>query len=289
MDAYIQVALENIINITGNLNATTYVTQKIQTFGATGGVYDKIETIMKSTIFAIGASLLTLFMLMELVSMLDRAQGGDGGLSGIKLPANVLMKWGIFSFLYCNLGKILLGIQDIMLSIATKIQTSVSFTGVKGATPGSAVTNIMATITNLGVMQKVLIFCVVILIWLGVQLLVMAINVVLSFRMFEMMLLFMFAPIPLATLPSPDFKQTAINFLKNFAAITMQSAIIMGCFYLYNSIAIDKINTLCSGMTGADTLTIIGSGIMPIVGWLVVLGMAVFKSGSISKSILNAI
>lgn len=297
-DDGLKIMISEILNITSSLSSTDSLLQPMKEFFSTtsptgvttSAVFTSVQNIMKDTVFAIGASLLSLFMLMELVALLDRVQG-ESGLSGFKLPVTVLMKWGVFTFLYCNLNKILLGIQEFMLTIANGINTAAGGAGagnVTAITPGTAVDSIMSTITGLGLVQKLFISLIITIIWVMIHCIVMAMNVTINFRVFEMLVMFMFAPIPLATLPSPDFKQTAFNFLKGFAAISMQSAIILGCFFLYNKIAVNNINSLCTSISGTNAVELISKCLIPIMGWTCVLAISVFKSGSISKSILNA-
>ena len=98
-DATLRLMISEIINITDSLSfdsGNNTLLQSMNEFfatpspggGATSAVFTSVQNVMKDTVFAVGASLLSLFMLIELVTLLDRIQG-ESGLSSFKLPATV--------------------------------------------------------------------------------------------------------------------------------------------------------------------------------------------------------
>lgn len=244
-----------------------------------GSVLSEVNNIMRDTIFVIGASLLTLFMLMEFVQVFER-YNSDGGISSITIPANLLIKFGIYTFLYCNLGKILLGIQELALKINAGMGNA------EITIDTSTLNTITSVFSNMGVIEKLASFILIIIVFCVTQIIFIVIQTTVFFRIFELFIVYMFAPIPLATLASNEFKHVAFNYLKNFLAISLQSAVILASFKLYNIIIVSCIPTEIPDSGSAWDIFI--KILMPIAGYLFVLAVAVFSSGRISKSLVNA-
>lgn len=62
-------------------------------------------------------------------------------------------------------------------------------------------------------------------------------------RLFEMMLYWLVAPLPLATLPSKEHSQIAKTYLKNFAAIMLQGVLMLLCVVIYSALSWSNVNT----------------------------------------------
>lgn len=273
--------IENMIIDLGNFSFdTTFIgtiTSTAQDYNS--DVYNNVVmSFMKNASFGVGASLLTLFMLMELVAVIQR--GGGDHLSGIRIPANLIIKWAIVTFLFCNLNIVLNGIQEVAASLATN--AAIANNGPEAInTDVSAAT---ALIDSLGLIEKGIACLIVVLQWLIVNLFKSLISLLLVLRMFELWIMIMFAPIPLSTLPSAEFRQTAINFIKSFAAICLSGVIIVATFMLYSRF-------ITSQFVGLD----VSGGILEFFNsclknmcFLLALVITVLNSGRISKSILNA-
>lgn len=247
-----------------------------------GAVLTAVNNVMKGTIFAIGASMLSLFMLMDMIAVINR-YSSDGGITGTRIPINMMIRFGIFTFLYCNLGKVMLGLQEIAVNIATGI-------GIEELNIDTSALNTITDIfADMNMLEQVGAFVMILIIFCITQVLFLIIQTTAFFRIFELFIVYMFAPIPLSTLASQEFRSVAINYLKNFLSICLQGAIILASFKLYNMIIVAKIQTLAainfSSFTSWDVFMQI---LVPITGYLCVLAIAVSSSGRISKSIVNA-
>lgn len=250
-----------------------------------GGVGQQIVEIMKNTTFAIGASLLTLFMLMELVTMVNRSNSSEAGLSGVRLPANVLIKFGIYSILFCKIPVILGGIEAISVEIATGISNSNFNVGV--GIDINQTNTIANAIEQLDFMEKIFTYIVIIVTWLFCHLVEAIINVTAIFRTFELCLLLLFSPIPIATLPSTEFRQSAINFLKTFTAVCLQASAIIACFMIFSTLI--GSNLIANLETSVDVSKFVCSALVNNIMYTCALAASVFSSGKIIKQIINAI
>ena len=248
------------------------------------GANSMIVGFMRNSVFAVGASLLTLFMLMELVAMVNRANGGEGGLGSIKLPANVLIKFGIFAFLFCNIPKILAGIEATAVSIGTNMVTSVNYDFGVGIVQ-TDVTNIADAIDNLPFLNRIFTYLVVFICWLFTHIIEGILSITTVFRVFELWLFLLFSPIPLATLASQEFRQSAINFLKSFTAVALQGSAIIACFLIYQALMASTIQSYDASL---DISEFINSFLMQNIIYTTVLATSVFSSGRIIKQIMGA-
>ena len=96
-------------------------------------------------------------------------------------------------------------------------------------------------------------------------------------RMIEIYLTTSVGPIPLATLTNRDWGFTGQNYLKSLFALGFQAFLIMVCVGIY-AVLVQTISTT-SDISGA---------IWTCMGYTVLLCFALFKTGSLSKSLFGA-
>lgn len=84
-------------------------------------------------------------------------------------------------------------------------------------------------------------------------------------------------PIPLATMTNRDWGHTGQNYLKSLFALAFQAFLIMVCVGIY-AVLIRTIGTTAN----------LSAAIWSCMGYTVLLCFALFKTGSISKSLLGA-
>lgn len=282
---FIDVMISDLCNLSLESGFADSLNKTLSQFNTTTN--NTIITLMKDSVYVIGTSLLTLFMLLELVAMVGRANGGDGGigLGSIKLPINLMIKFGVFAFLFCNIPSLLSGIEATAIKIGTSIVSSANYNFTVGVEM-SQISEIAAAIKNLDFINKIFSYIIVFVCWLFVHLVKGTIGVTIIFRAFELWLLLLFSPIPLATLASNEFKQTAINFLKTFAAVSLQGSAIIACFIIYQALMGSFIKNYSAG---TDVSLFINSYLMQNIRYTAVLAVSVFSSGKITKQILNVI
>jgi len=96
-------------------------------------------------------------------------------------------------------------------------------------------------------------------------------------RMIEVYLITSVGPIPLATMTNRDWSHTGQNYLKSLFALAFQAFLIMVCVGIY-SVLVQSI------ATGGN----ISGAIWACMGYTVLLCFALFKTGSLSKSLFGA-
>ncbi|MCD8214806.1 MAG: type IV secretion system protein [Clostridiales bacterium] len=238
--------------------------------------------IMQSSVFGVGASMLTLFMLLELVTLINRVDSGQG-LNGTKIPANALIKFAVLSLFYCNIPKVINGIEAVGVYIASSLGSVATSSGGMGTTEADVNTMVDA-MNDIGIVERIFTIIVLLLCWLIMKVVQFILSVTVLFRMVEMWLMLLFSPIPLACIASQEFKQTAINFLKSYAAISLRGAAIIGCFIIYYALVGSSIVSYDSSM---DINDFIGGFLIDNLLYVIVLGVSVFSSGKIINKILG--
>ena len=96
-------------------------------------------------------------------------------------------------------------------------------------------------------------------------------------RMIEVYLTTSIGPIPLATMSNRDWSSTGQNYLKSLFALAFQAFLIMVCVGIYSVL----VQTIA---TSGD----ISGAIWSCMGYTVLLCFALFKTGSLSKSLFGA-
>jgi hypothetical protein len=273
--------IDDLININFDTSFTSTITQTATAYTAgTTNIYSTIVyPFMKDVSFAIGASLLCIFMMIELVSIVQRSDGGSG-LHSMQIPANILIKWGIYTFLFCRLTLVLDGIQSITVQMVTADLARADGVALRGT-----VADAKQALASLNLFEKANAYTLLVIIWLVSNLLKSLLSFTMIFRIFELWIMLMFAPIPLATLPSPEFRQTAFNFLKSFTAICLSGVIIVAAYKLYGVFMANWFSTLEFGTTLFGFIKCL----IQVVIYLGVLVATAFNSGKLAKSILNAV
>ena len=115
------------------------------------------------------------------------------------------------------------------------------------------------------------------LISFSIKILSVCIFLIIYGRMLEIYLLCSIGPIPFATMTNREWGNIGKNYLKSLFALGFQGFLIMVCVAIY-AVLVQTIST-----TGD-----IQAAIWSCVGYTVLLCFALFKIGSLSKSIFNA-
>jgi hypothetical protein len=96
-------------------------------------------------------------------------------------------------------------------------------------------------------------------------------------RMLEIYLTTSIAPIPFATLANREWGSIGQNYLKSLFAVGFQGFLILVCVAIYSIL-------LQSAATAADPI----GAVWGVMGYTVLLCFALFKTGSLSKSVFAA-
>jgi len=155
--------------------------------------------------------------------------------------------------------------------------------GVFGSHSVSVLHNIDAmkeTIANMDFGVKLMTSVQVTIIWLVFKFSTMAIMLVIIGRMIQIYIMMAIAAIPMATMANADLSSVGKNFLKSFAAVCVQGTLIY--------IVLNMYGTLVGSIASTTEFTNITAALFEALLYSLVLVMAIFATGRISKSICNA-
>ena len=149
-------------------------------------------------------------------------------------------------------GSLELGSRDMMLALYAQLQT-------------------------MSIPELYLIFFEAQIISLGMNVMAIIVFLISYGRMIEIYLVTSLAPIPLSTMANREWGQMGNNYLRSLAALAFQGFLIMVCVAIY-AVMVQGI------ATGGDPM----GAIWQSIGYTVLLAFALFKTGSLAKSVFGA-
>lgn len=237
------------------------------------GVYSMIRNLSETVIVPIAGVILTFVMCYELIQLITEKNNMHD------VDTWMFFKWIFKTFcavlLVTNTWNIVMGIFDVAQSVVSQSSgvilgnTSVDVAGVIG--------DIEAKLEALSTGELFGLWFQSLFVGLTMNALSICIMLVIYGRMIEIYLTTSVGPIPLATLTNRDWGSTGQNYLKSLFALGFQAFLIMVCVGIY-AVLVQTISTT-SDISGA---------IWTCMGYTVLLCFALFKTGSLSKSLFGA-
>ena len=241
--------------------------------GWNAGIFNMIQSLSDSVIVPIAGLIITFVLCYELISMIIEKNNIHD------MDTWMFFKWFfkafIAVFLVTNTFNIVMAIFDVGQSLVTSAAGVIN-----GTTAIDIATTITAMETEMETMaigELLALTLETVLVSLCMKIISILITVVLYGRMIEIYLYSSVAPIPFATMTNREWGQVGNNYARGLLALGFQGFFIMVIVGIYC--------VLVNEMTVAAN---IHSALFSIAAYTVVLCFALFKTGSISKSIFNA-
>ncbi|MCQ4762655.1 Uncharacterised protein [uncultured Oscillibacter sp.] len=241
--------------------------------GWNGGVFSMIQNISETVIIPIAGMILTFVLTYELIQMIiDRNNLHD-------VDTWIFFKW-IFKtfvavFIVTHTFDLVVAVFDVAQHI---VQGSAGVIGGNANIDISSVTANLETTLQAMEIPELLGLCVEsLLIGLTMKAMSLCIFIIVYGRMLEIYLMCSVGPVPFATLANREWGQIGTNYLKSLFALGFQGFLIMCCVGIY-AVLVQTIST------GAD----IHAAIWGCAGYTLLLCFALFKTGTLAKSIFNA-
>ena len=186
-----------------------------------------------------------------------------------------IFKMWVAVFIVTHTFDITMAVFDVAQHVVT------NSAGVIGANTNidisSALADIETTLEGMGTGELFLLVLETSLVSLCMKILSVCITVVIFGRMIEIYLYCSVGAIPFATMTNREWGQMGNNYLRGLVALGFQGFFIMVCVGVYAA--------MVNGFTVTDNLH---TTIFSVAAYTVVLCFALFKTGSLSKSIFNA-
>ena len=268
--------MDNLTGLFDNVNAK--VAEAAGHIGSTpqawnAGIYSMIRSLSDNVILPIAGVILAFVMTLELIQLIaDRNNLHD-------IDTWVFFKW-VFKtaaavLIVSNTWNIVMGIFDVGQSVVNS--SAGVIIGNTSIDISSVITDMEAQLEALGTGELFGLWFQSLFVGLTMNALSICIMLVIYGRMIEVYLTTSVGPIPLATMTNRDWSHTGQNYLKSLFALAFQAFLIMVCVGIY-SVLVQSIAT-DGNISGA---------IWACMGYTVLLCFALFKTGSLSKSLFGA-
>ena len=236
-------------------------------------IYNMIRSLSDNVILPIAGVVLAFVMTLELIQLIvDRNNMHD-------VDTWMFFKWIFKTFcavlIVTNTWNIVMGIFDIGQSVVN--QSAGVIIGNTSIDVNSVITDMEEQLEALGTGELFGLWFQSLFVGLTMNALSICIMLVIYGRMIEVYLTTSIGPIPLATMTNRDWSSTGQNYLKSLFALAFQAFLIMVCVGIY-SVLVQSI------ATGGD----LSGAIWACMGYTVLLCFALFKTGSLSKSLFGA-
>ncbi len=269
--------------IMGNLNGmfdqiNTEVGEVAANVGTTpaawnAGVFSMIRSLSDNVVVPIAGMVLTFVMCYELISMIiDRNNLHD-------LETFAIYKWIIKTFVAVYLVSHTFDITMAVFEMAqTVVQRSAGIiTGSTSVDFAAALGDVSAQLDAMGIGELFGLLVETMLLKITMPILSLCVMLVLIGRMIEIYIYCSVGAIPFATMTNREWGQMGQNYLRGLVALGLQGFFIMICVAIYA--------VLISQIGSAPNLHI---AIWQCAGYTVLLCFSLFKTGAVSRSILNA-
>jgi len=237
------------------------------------GVYSMVRTLSETAVIPIAGMILTFVLCYELIQLIIEKNNMH------EFDVFNIYKWIFKTF--CAVY-ILTHTFDIVMGVFALAQNVVNssagvITGTLDVGADAALANLEAMLQAMGVWELIGLWLQSFIVGLCLTILTIVIFVIIFGRMIEIYLTVSVAPIPFATMANREWGQIGNNYLKALFALAFQGFLIMVCVAIY-AVLVQNIP-----MAGNVHAAIWGT-----VGYTVLLCFALFKTGSLAKSVFSA-
>ena len=266
----------NLTTMFTDVNAKTgeIATQVGQTpQGWNADIFSMIQTLSETVIIPIAGMIITFVLCYELITMITEKNNLHD------IDTWMFFKWFfkafVAVFLVTHTFDIVMGIFDVGQSLVS------SASGVIGDNTAidieETITNIETAMEDMGIGELLSLALETLLVSMCMKIISILITVVLYGRMIEIYLYSSVAAVPFATFTNREWGQVGNNYARGLVALGFQGFFIMVIVGIY-----------CALVNSMSVTTDSHSSLFQVAAYTVILCFALFKTGSISKSIFNA-
>ena len=254
---------EKVVDISQQMGQTP------QSFNS--GVFSMVKNLSESVIVPIAGIILTFVVCYELIHIIiERNNMHD-------FDTYMIYKWIFKTFVAVYL---LTHTFDIVMGVFELAQHVIN--GSSSIINGNlnidlAMDNLETQLNEMGWGELLGLYFESLLLSLGMKIMSLCVFIIIYGRMIEIYLTISIAPIPFSTMINREWGQMGNNYLKSLFAIAFQGFLIMVCVAIYA--------VLLHTTTSSNN---IHSAIWGCVGYTVLLCFALFKTGSLAKSVFSA-
>ena len=237
------------------------------------GVFSMIRDLSDNVVVPVAGLIITFVLTYELITMIiDRNNLHD-------FDTFTIYKWIFKAFVAVYLVTHTFDITIAIFELGQHIvqQSAGIITGTTSIDFATALGDVQSQLDAMGIGELIGLLVETLLLKITTPILSLCVMLVLVGRMIEIYIYCSVGAIPFATMTNREWGQMGQNYLRGLAALGLQGFFIMICVAIYA--------VLIGGITNGDNLHI---AIWKCAGYTVLLCFSLFKTGAVSKSILNA-
>ena len=236
-------------------------------------IFNMIQNLSENVIIPVAGIILTFVLCYELISMvIEKNNMHDFDTFNI---FKWIFKTFVAVYLVTNTFKIVMAVFELSQNIVNESAGIISGNG--SIDLNTILADMSSKLEAMGIGELFLLLLETFLVKFTISALSICIMLVLYGRIIEIYIYCSVGAIPFATMVNREWGQIGNNYLRGLVALGLQGFLIMICVAIYT--------VLVMGIASADS---IHGAIWGCVGYTVLLCFALFKTGSMSKSIFNA-
>ena len=239
--------------------------------GWNGDVFAFIKSINDSVIIPIAGLIITAVLCIELINMVMQ-KNNMHDTDTFEFFKYIIKMW-IAVWLVSHAFEFSMAVFDVAQHMVNKAAGVIN---TSATVSGDQIVAMMDTLKEKGLGELVMILFETSLIKVAIQVISVVIMLVVYGRMFEIYVYSSVSAIPFATMGNKEWGQIGTNYIKGLFALGLQGLFLIVCLGIY-AVLVKTIK-----------ITDIHTGTMTILGYAVLLGLMMLKSGTLAKSILNA-
>lgn len=239
--------------------------------GWNGDVFAFIKSINDSVIIPIAGLIITAVLCIELINMVMQ-KNNMHDTDTFEFFKYIIKMW-IAVWLVSHAFEFSMAVFDVAQHMVNKAAGVIN---TSATVSGDQIVAMMDTLKEKELGELVMILFETSLIKVAIQVISVVIMLVVYGRMFEIYVYSSVSAIPFATMGNKEWGQIGTNYIKGLFALGLQGLFLMVCLGIY-AVLVKTIK-----------ITDIHTSTMTILGYAVLLGLMMLKSGTLAKSILNA-
>lgn len=239
--------------------------------GWNGDVFAFIKSINDSVIIPIAGLIITAVLCIELINMVMQ-KNNMHDTDTFEFFKYIIKMW-IAVWLVSHAFEFSMAVFDVAQHMVNKAAGVIN---TSATVSGDQIVAMMDTLKEKGLGELVMILFETSLIKVAIQIISIVIMLVVYGRMFEIYVYSSVSAIPFATMGNKEWGQIGTNYIKGLFALGLQGLFLMVCLGIY-AVLVKTIK-----------ITDIHTSTMTILGYAVLLGLMMLKSGTLAKSVLNA-
>ena len=239
--------------------------------GWNGEVFSFIKNINDSVIIPIAGLIITAVLCIELINMVMQ-KNNMHDTDTFEFFKYIIKMW-IAVWLVSHAFEFSMAVFDVAQHMVNKAAGVIN---TSATVSGDQIVAMMDTLKEKGLGELVMILFETSLIKVAIQAISVVIMLVVYGRMFEIYVYSSVSAIPFATMGNKEWGQIGTNYIKGLFALGLQGLFLMVCLGIY-AVLVKTIK-----------ITDIHTSTMTILGYAVLLGLMMLKSGTLAKSVLNA-